>query len=210
MLRFGPETGPVVMVALPLFEEANRVRALAVSVCRALADRGVASVLPDLPGQGESLVPLQDCTLSDMQDGFHTVCEVMRTTGRLPFCVSIRSGALLAPPAMPHWCLAPQDTTDLLRHLRRIQQAGNLHRVPETTGPIAGNPISAAFLGELAAPETAPAPVTRTLRLNGDPAEADRHVAGNPLWRRAEPDNDAALAQVLAADIAAWIASCAG
>ncbi len=210
MLRFGPETGPVVVVALPLFEEANRVRALAVSVCRALADRGVASVLPDLPGQGESLVPLQECTLSDMQGAFHTVCEVMRATGRLPFCVSIRSGALLAPPAMAPWCLAPQDKADLLRHLRRIQQAGNLHRVPETTGPIAGNPISAAFLAELAAPETAPTLVTRTLRLNGDPAEADRYVEANPLWRRAEPDNDAALAQVLAADIAAWIASCAG
>src|SRR3546814_8095624 len=54
MLRFGPDTGPVVVLALPLFEEANRTRAFAVTMLRALAERGVASVLPDLPGQGRS------------------------------------------------------------------------------------------------------------------------------------------------------------
>ena len=42
MLRFGPDTGPVVVVALPLFEEANRTRAFAVSILRALAARGIA------------------------------------------------------------------------------------------------------------------------------------------------------------------------
>eukprot|EP01037_Dinobryon_pediforme_P041965 gene41965-52022_t len=39
---------------------------------------------------------------------------------------------------------------------------------------------------------------------------ADRHVAGAPLWRRAEPDTDAALAELLADDIADWIARCEG
>lgn len=41
MLRFGPAAGPVVVVALPLFEEANRTRAFAVAILRALAERGV-------------------------------------------------------------------------------------------------------------------------------------------------------------------------
>ncbi|MBN9990607.1 hypothetical protein JND45_14830, partial [Listeria monocytogenes] len=70
MLRFGPDQGPLVAVALPLFEDANRVRGFAVAICRALAARGVATILPDLPGQGESLVPLERCSILDIADGF--------------------------------------------------------------------------------------------------------------------------------------------
>ena len=66
----GPDTGPVAVVALPLFEEANRTRAFAVTICRALAKRGVASVLPDLPGQGESLVPTEAARLPDWRSAF--------------------------------------------------------------------------------------------------------------------------------------------
>ena len=50
----------------------------------------------------------------------------------------------------------------------------------------------------------------RTVRLDTDPQPADRHVPGTPLWRRAEPGNDPALAVLLADDIADWIARCAG
>ncbi|RYD50253.1 MAG: hypothetical protein EOP60_12200, partial [Sphingomonadales bacterium] len=47
MLRFGPATGPVVIAALPLFEEANRTRTFVVTLLRALAERGIAGALPD-------------------------------------------------------------------------------------------------------------------------------------------------------------------
>ena len=47
--RFGPDTGLVVVAALPLFEEANRTRTFVVTVMRMLAKRGIAGVLPDLP-----------------------------------------------------------------------------------------------------------------------------------------------------------------
>src|SRR6187551_1263766 len=60
MLRFGPATGPVVIAVMPLFEEANRTRAFMVALLRALAERGVASVLPDLPGTGESLIETEN------------------------------------------------------------------------------------------------------------------------------------------------------
>jgi hypothetical protein len=53
-------------------------------------------------------------------------------------------------------------------------------------------------------------PPLRTVRLDTDPKPADRHVPGIPLWRRAEPDNDPALAALLADDIADWIATCEG
>ena len=52
LLRFGPDTGPVVILALPLFEEANRTRTFAVGLLRRLAERGIAGLLPDVPGQG--------------------------------------------------------------------------------------------------------------------------------------------------------------
>src|SRR3546814_16209394 len=63
MLRFGPDTGPVVVLALPLFEEANRKRVFDVTMLRALVGRGVARVLPDLPGRGERPVPLRGMTI---------------------------------------------------------------------------------------------------------------------------------------------------
>src|ERR1700741_3511005 len=56
MLRFGPDTGPVVIAVIPLFEEANRTRAFIVTILRALAGLGIASAVPDLPGTGESLM----------------------------------------------------------------------------------------------------------------------------------------------------------
>ena len=65
MLRFGPATGPVVIAVMPLFEEANRTRAFMVAMLRALADRGIAGILPDLPGTGESRTEAKDITLSD-------------------------------------------------------------------------------------------------------------------------------------------------
>ena len=65
MIRFGPSTGPVVVAVLPLFEEANRTRTFLTGVLRRLAERHIASVLPDLPGQGESLVPTENAMRTD-------------------------------------------------------------------------------------------------------------------------------------------------
>ena len=126
MLRFGPDAGPVAVVAQPLFEEANRTRAFAVTICRALAKRGVASVLPDLPGQGDSLVPLE--TLSnavDIGEGFEAAVETQRKQGRRVYSAAIRSGALVdfMADVAGAWHFAPQDGQDLLRQLTRIKRA---------------------------------------------------------------------------------------
>jgi hypothetical protein len=64
------------------------------------------------------------------------------------------------------------------------------------------------LLAELAAAEPVVAGRLRTVRLDSDPMVADRHIDGAPLWRRSEPDNDIALAALLADDIAGWIATC--
>lgn len=193
MLRFGPADGPVVVVAMPLFEEANRTRAFVVTVLRALAARGIGSALPDLPGTGESLVPTSEATLADMREAFAAVPG--------GYTLALRSGALLdAGEREGRWHLAPQTGAELLRELERIRQAGS----GEDFG---GNIVSAALLAELATAEPAPA---RTVRLADDPREADLKLPGAPQWRRAEPGNDPTLAALLADDIAAWVRQCEG
>jgi hypothetical protein len=193
MLRFGPATGPVVVAALPLFEEANRTRTFVVTILRALAERGVASALPDLPGQGESLTPTEAATIADMRAAFAAVPG--------DYSLAIRSGALLdAGERKGRWHLAPQQGAELLRELNRLRSAGGADN-------FGGNRLSATLLAEL---EAATAAEARVVRPEPDAKPADLKVPGAPLWRRAEPDNDPALADLLADDIAAWVRACEG
>lgn len=197
MLRFGPADGPVVVAALPLFEEANRTRAFTVTLLRLLAERGIAGVLPDLPGQGESLVATHDIRLANLRAAY---AAAVRTAGSPAFSLTIRSGALLDSGAVltGHWHFAPQTGPELVRELGRIRQAGN----GEDFG---GNLLAGDFLTELdnAAPEAG-----YTVRIDRDPKNADFRVDAAPLWRRAEPDNDPALAALLADNIAGWMRTC--
>lgn len=232
MLRFGPADGPVVVAALPLFEEANRTRAFMVTILRALARRGIAGALPDLPGTGESLVPLSGVTVLVMQSAYEGAVETIRAEGRDAYAVGIRSGALLDVLGLVagRWHLAPSDGPTLLRELTRIKQAELGRREPlgdywyfDPTLPedaddppveIAGNLVSPDLLTDLTVKTPfdrafAPALPLRTVRLESDPRDADRKLPGAPLWRRAEPDNDPALAELLADDIADWVRACA-
>ncbi|QIG80695.1 hypothetical protein [Stakelama tenebrarum] len=219
MLRFGPDTGPVIVAALPLFEEANRVRAFTVTILRALAERGVAGVLPDVPGQGESLDPTHTLTLARAREGFAAAAAVPLGEGRTVYGFAIRSGALLDGEAQlaGRWHFAPMTGADQLRELTRARQAAareagesfDAASLKTATEPVemAGNFLSPLLLAEM--PDAAP--VTdgvRTVRLETDARPADHKIAGAPLWRRAEPDNDPALAELLADDIAQWVAAC--
>lgn len=187
--RFGPDTGPVVVAALPLFEEANRTRTFVVTVLRMLAERGIAGALPDLPGQGESLAPTEAIRLADMRAALTAI------PGDYSFAV--RSGAILdAGKRKGRWHLAPQGP-ELLRELRRLSQPG--------VEGYAGNSIHEEVLSEIERAKIAPA---RVARLTSDPAPADIKFDAAPLWRRAEPDNDPALATLIADDIAAWLRAC--
>lgn len=218
MLRFGPATGPVVVAALPLFEEANRTRAFVVTILRALADRGIAGALPDLPGQGESLVPLEAVrSLVDMQVAYRDA--VKRFEGRNCYALSVRSGVFLDTHAWVdgRWHLSPLNGAQQLRELARIKQAelGPGQKLEENWASgdhpitIAGNRVSPSLLlgFKIFWPWDED---VRTIRLESDPGFADLKVPGAPLWRRAEPDNDPALAVLLADDIAAWVRTCEG
>ncbi|UZK66485.1 hypothetical protein [Sphingomonas sp. M1-B02] len=216
MLRFGPADGPVIVAALPLFEEANRTRTFVVALLRALAERGIAGALPDLPGQGESCLATEKVSLMDIRDGFEAACARI---ARPVYALGIRSGALLdtLAPAEGRWHFASQSGPELLRELKRMAPAAasldDCWWAAADVTEIAGNRISIAILSALEGvtpfgPEDE-LPL-RVVRHESDPKPADLKVPGSPLWRRAEPDNDPALAALLADDIAAWVRACEG
>ncbi len=212
MLRFGPAHGPIVVVAMPLFEEANRTRTFVVGLCRHLAGRGIASVLPDLPGTGESLVETCDARLADWCAAFGALITELAAT-RAVHVAAIRSGALVDGSFRPtsRWYFAPVDGEELVRGLLRVRLiAGGAGDIDPPGQPVefGGNLISRGMIGALRVATLCDA--GRTVRIDSDPRAADVKLPGAALWRRSEPGDDPALAALLADDIAGWIATCAG
>lgn len=219
LFRFGPDSGPVVVATLPLFEEANRTRTFAVGLLRALEVRGVASLLPDIPGQGESTAPLATLTIPRMASALEAVATQALNDGRHTYAVGIRSGTLLddGTSHSGRWHFAPQTGASVLRDLHRTWRAAG-HRgdcdamISGDADPveIAGNLLPVRLLSSLATaiPFDRPGVSRRVVRLSIDPLAADRKIDASPLWRRVEPGNDPVLIERLADDIADWIATC--
>ncbi len=208
MLRFGPDAGPIVIAALPLFEEANRTRQFLVTILRALAARGIGSMLPNFPGTGESVVVTSDTRLRDQRKAYNALAQQL---GRDTYGISIRSGALFDTDTAlaGRWQLSPQTGEDLLRELDRMRATSRF--TPDNESQFAGNTLSREMLADLRdAASWAAKRALRIVRLESDPREADVKYPASPLWRRSEPDNDIALAQTLADDISQWIVSCEG
>lgn len=213
MLRFGPPVGPVVLFAAPLFEEANRTRAFLLTVARALGDLSLASMVPDLPGAGESMGATVDATLSEWQEAFAAAAASAARHGPV-HVAAIRGGALLSrlAKAKSRWHFAPVAGETLVRDMMRARMIANPGAA--MPGPddepieLAGNLLSARMIAELRAAAPVAATPLRTLRLDNDPMPADRFIDGTPLWRRSDPGNDLVTAAVLAADLESWVRQC--
>lgn len=215
LLRIEPAGAPraTILIVPPLFEEANRTRRTLVLAMRALAERGLAAVLPDLPGQNESLVALEDVDLAGWQAA---LAEVAAGVNGPVLIASVRGGALIdhRVEAAGWWRLAPVGGSSLLRTLLRARVsadreagvASSLESLSETarTQPLllAGNRLSPAMIAGLGGAEAQPVEPLRSVTLGAD------GIAGTPLWLRAEPGEDAAMAEAIAEDIAAWSATC--
>ena len=215
LLRIDPVGAPraTVLIVPPLFEEANRTRRTLVLAMRALAAHGFAAVLPDLPGQNESLVPLVEADLTRWQDA---LAEVAAAIDGPVIAASVRGGALIDHRAgvAAWWRLAPVGGASLLRTLMRARIAADREaglnssleslQAAAETAPllVAGNALSPAMVAQLGAAEAQSVEPLRSIALGAD------GIAGTPLWLRAEPGEDAAMAAALAADIAAWSTSC--
>ena len=214
-LRIDPAGTPraTILIVPPLFEEANRTRRTLVLAMRALAADGFAAVLPDLPGQNESLVPLVEVNLDRWQDA---LAEVVSGIDGPSIIASFRGGTLIdhKTKAKAWWRLAPVGGVSLLRTLMRARvsadrEAGvtsSLESLQDEakTAPLllAGNRLSPAMVAQLGASEAQAVEPLRSVGLGAD------GIAGTPLWLRAEPGEDAAMAKAIAADISAWSKTC--
>jgi hypothetical protein len=218
LLRHG-EGLPVTVLVLPaLFEEANRMRRFTVSVMRALAVRGIGSVLPDLPGTGESLTPLANVSLDDWRDAVGALADAIRGAGRGEtgrcLTLAIRGGAILDGPADFGWRLAPETGERVLRDLVRATALSSGvsateidRRARAEATALAGQVISPALYNELL---TAPlqAANRHTARLTEDVGLRDSSLLGTRLWRNAEPGDDPDFVATASAAIADWTTQC--
>lgn len=217
-LRHGPDTGPLVVFVAPLFEEANRLRRTLAGVMRALARDGVASALPDLPGQNDSPVATHAVTLADWRAALAAFVAAQR---RPVVVASLRGGALIddaASAACGWWRLSPATGTAQLRAMFRARIASDreagvhhdtaaLWAMAERDGALTlmGTRLSLPLLRELDAAEVAAVTPLRTRTLGADPGA----LPGAALWLRAEPGSDATLEATMAADLANWTRACA-
>lgn len=216
-LRITPTGTPraTILFVPPLFEEANRTRRTLVLAMRALAADGFATLLPDLPGQNESLVPLEQVDLASWQSA---LAEAAAAIDGTLIIASLRGGALIDhhAKAAAWWRLAPVSGASLLRTLMRARVAADREagvtssldslQAEAATAPLllAGNRLSPAMIAQLGSAEIQPVAPLRSVAL-GSGADA---ITGTPLWLRAEPGEDAAMAEAIAADIAAWSTTC--
>src|SRR3546814_11515073 len=108
VLRLAPAGPPraTVLIVPPLFEEANRTRRTLVLAMRALAAEGLSALLPDLPGQNESPIPLVEADLTRWRVA---LARVVDGIGGPVVVASLRGGALIyhAARAAARWRLAP-------------------------------------------------------------------------------------------------------
>ncbi len=217
-LRFPGTPGTATILFIPpLFDEANRMRRTLVLTMRALSARGVASVLPDLPGQNDSLVPTEAVTLADWRAA---VAEVAAREAGPVLVASWRGGALIddaVTDAIGWWRMAPVAGTSLVKTMIRTRIAGEKEagravsaddiRALAGAGPVelAGNFLNADMLMQLEAANPAEVTPLRTVAVGS----GEGKLPGSALWLRAEPGEDAAMAEAMAADIHDWAMTCA-
>jgi pimeloyl-ACP methyl ester carboxylesterase len=211
LMRIGPTGGAPILFVPPLFEEMNRTRALIASTMRLLAARGHGCWLPDLPGTGESAVPLQDCSWEDWREAVADAAKhIEQNSDRPPLIASIRGGALIddAAGGIGYWRFAPAEGASLARDMVRA----SMLKPEEMQGPevqLAGYRMGSKLLEELGKARPAALDRLRVVRLASDRAEADLKVEGPALWRRSEPANSPLLAEALASDLGQWCNQCA-
>lgn len=202
----------------PLFDEMNRMRQVLVDIMRRLAELGIGSVLPDLPGTNESVLPRDHASLSLWQESLQS-CQ--KSLGNINYIASFRGGCLIDGFAseLPHWRLSPVDGHRLLRAMMRTRiasdkEAGKTSTMSDLTQQaasetlnLAGNDVNPDMFSALQAAQPVDLANVRLVRLKTDPKPAESQIAGSALWLRAEPESDSELAEAISKDIREWIRS---
>ena len=211
VVRRGPAEAPLVIFAQPLFEELNRCRRLLADVGAALAGRGIASALPDLPRSGDH----QDMRPFDLDDARAALNAYVEAQPSRPHIVSLRGGGLLADAGSSAgmYALSPVSGERLLTDLIRAHAAGERERTGKSFGRrkaeacwargenvhLAGYEVTAATaqaLVSLTVPDA-----SRSRGIGSRPGE----IPGPPVWRQADPVRALETAAAVADEIADWM-----
>ncbi|HKX22722.1 MAG TPA: hypothetical protein VJM81_05540 [Rhizorhapis sp.] len=206
-----------ILIIPPFFEEMNRTRRLLLGAMRTLDEARIGTILPDLPGQNESLVPDGEISIGIWRAALERLTAQSGVI--IDMIAAFRSGAILddAVDCSRHWRFAPEDGPGLLRQLVRTRLAADreagiasskttlLTEARQQGMLFAGWEIPFMMIQELEASGLPAHDEVRTVLLEGSSAPADAYVSGKPLWRQSEPQEDHWLAQQIAADLAAWI-----
>lgn len=200
-LAFDRQREHRLLIVPALFDEANRLRRLTVEVMRRLDAAGIDCFLPDLPGCNESLQPLENQSL----DSWRAAMLAAASHFKASHALGIRGGALVQP-ALPGWRYAPVKGANLLRQMLRarivVSKEAGLTETQDSLLDIGsreslelvGYRLRPQLLAQLQAAEPAPA--------TDIPQDL---VGGGGLWLRAEPGDDRAQADALAAILAIGI-----
>jgi hypothetical protein len=201
-LTAGPEDAARRVLIVPaLFEEANRTRRMWAEAMRAMAAAGVFAALPDLPGCNESLAPLGIQSLASWRAAMAAAAGHFAVT----HLVSLRGGALVAPPALSGWRVEPIAGAQVLRPMLRARTIAAREEGRSETNEgllesgrregldLAGYRLSAELVRDLTEGEPEPSEQTRV---------ALAELGGAALWLRSEPGDDAALSAALAGLVA--------
>ena len=197
LLRHGVGSPTTLLILPALFEEANRMRRFTVSVMRNLADRGIGTILPDLPGAGESEQSFADVTMDDWR------AAVSSLTDDIFGSVAIRGGCLMDGTIAHRWRLAPENGERLLRDMVRATAFSMGVSASEIDEQARSAPTRLA--GHLLSP------ALYSALHDAIPVDSAyiTSVEGKKLWRAAEPGDDPEFARLIADDISAWAKSCA-
>ncbi|MEP2750765.1 MAG: hypothetical protein ABJP02_13825 [Parasphingorhabdus sp.] len=217
-LRVGAAHAKTILVIPPLFDEMNRMRRMLVNMMRLLAEHGIGSTLPDLPGTNESLFPQKEASLTIWRQALVTCSETLPAPHHI---VSFRGGCLLDnfTDNARKWRLSPVKGTTLLRTMMRTRIASDkeaglstdmaqlVAEAKQGQVNLAGNNIGSALFSELEDALPAPSETVRTAQLENNTKTADVRLAGSALWLRAEPGDDLLLSGAIATDLVSWISA---
>ena len=196
-----------VLIAPALFDEAHKLRRLTVEVMRRLDGAGIDSILPDLPGCNESQ---QELALIEPEDWRMALEAAARHFGAT-HVLALRGGGLILPERLGGWHYAPVKGASLLKTMLRARvlaarEAGREELIDTLMEhglamglELAGYSLSGEMLRQMGELVSGKRPGISVI---------EHELVGGPmLWLRAEPGDDAAQADALAAVVAVGIAA---
>ena len=194
-----------ILILPALLDEANKLRHFTVEVARRIHGSGHGVILPDLPGQNESLLSQYDQTLVQWREAAAVAANHFGATHVL----TVRGGAILAPD-LPGWRYASHSPSSQLRNLLRAKilsarEAGRF----ETSEALMKRGIAWGL--NLGGFDLSGEMVAQLANLQLQPTEKQREIGqtdigGAGLWLRPEPAFDSSQADTLAAIVAMELA----